>query len=163
MIVLAVISNFIYLWLTFLLTDGYFDEICIDLFGIPPNWLMQGRVSLFTFVVDAYNQSTLYVQLFGEQLGAASTLIQANSTEGHVHSDILKNLYDMGFVGLTVWLLLLYRMNTHNIAMLAQVIYMNLIFFTDNIFLYNTSLLSFYLCTYAMYLDTAPEAQIEAT
>jgi hypothetical protein len=164
LIAFALVANLIYLRLTFLLTEGYFDEICMEIFGIPPNWLLQGRVSLFSFVVDEYNKADLYIQLFGENLGSASNLLQANETEtAHVHSDILKNLYDMGFVGLTVWLVLLYRMNTYNIAMLVQVIYMNFIFFTDNIFLYNTSLLSFYLCTYAMYLDTAPEAQIEQT
>lgn len=145
---LLVLYNFI---------SGNFNEIITTYTGISPNWFTQGRLSVYSETLAHFSDNFL----FGSSLG--STNIFLNNTFENIsflHSDILKIIIELGFLSYIVWVLYFFKINLVNHKAIPILIYVNILFLSDNVFIYFDTLLVFYLLvTYQSYTQINNEVR----
>ena len=131
--------------LFFLLTlfTGHFDTFIADIFGVSSNSLSMGRKSFFSDFSREFGAPSF----FGLGLGAiaSSGILDVSVSDALLHSDILKLSYELGIFGFLVWTLCFYRINFKNLQTLILPLLINLLFITDNIFIYFHVMFPFYL------------------
>ncbi len=127
-----VAMNFLAVLLFRQFANGAFDELIATQFDMTSNELTLGRQALFSSIFDNMDPS-----FFGVGLGNIYQEI-TSSFEGldELHSDILKSFFEFGVVGFFIWIFVFYRVNIKNLGMLALTIFMNVLFLTDNVFIY---------------------------
>ena len=117
-------------------------EILADWFSLRKEELTMGRNILYNRIVDELKVP----HLFGNGVGKVFfTLRRLSKDEPWLHSDLLMNLYDVGFLGFVSWLYFLYKKMTINFRVTSIFIVFNFYFITDNAFYYVIPNLLLYL------------------
>lgn len=138
---LIIASNLAMVSVLFLFFMGNFDDLVFDIFGVSPNFLTVGRYDVYTEIFRHFGG----VKFWGFGLGAINTFLAgANYELVNLHSDVLKIFFELGPIAYLFWILLFHSWPRHMlVASLA--IYMNVLFMTDNTFIYFDVLFCYYL------------------
>ena len=115
------------------LLNGYFDYIIKDYFGYSANYVLNGRLKLYSIVFDV--DKYLF---FGNGLGYINTTLKsATDVQEHlksVHSDVVKLYIEGGFFLLVFFIYRFYKISVYNMSALCLTVHLNILFLTDNIF-----------------------------
>jgi predicted membrane protein len=79
------------------------------------------------------------------------------------HSDILKNFLEFGPVVFCLWVYFLYKINARNLKTLLYVIYTNVLFITDNVFIYFDVFFLFYFFITITLIEERDEYEVLET
>ena len=141
----SMIINFLLVLIIIQLANGTYDEIITDYTGLSTDALLMGRQQLYAQVLKTLGNYSW----FGTGLGSTMVAIVESqkfvASLINVHSDLLKNFLEFGSVLYLIWSFFLYRLNTRTIEMFVITIYLNIIFLTDNVFIYFDVMFIFYL------------------
>ncbi|GAA3588370.1 hypothetical protein GCM10022396_02000 [Flavivirga amylovorans] len=130
---LIIIYNFI---------QGNFDAAIKDITGLSPNHFTQGRLRIYTDSVNHFDDNLL----FGNSLGSTNLFLKENFPNIHfLHSDILKIILELGIVSYLIWLITFFKINLVSAKAVPILIFMNILFLSDNVFIYFDTLFIFYL------------------
>jgi len=135
--VVVLLGNILFIFLLYLLVDGYFNDIVERYAGMGVTELTMGRVGHYVGVLDRVGQNVITF-IFGG--GAGSTYELAMEYDyfervgGNLHSDTLKIFYEYGFLVFCVFFLTLSTARGKGAFVL--VVYMMCLFFTDNVIIY---------------------------
>ena len=122
--------------------QGDFDSIIKDVTGLSPNHFTQGRLRIYTDSVNHFDENLL----FGNSLGSTNIFLSENFPDIHfLHSDILKIILELGIVSYLIWLFVFFKINLVNTKAIPVLIFMNILFLSDNVFIYFDTLFIFYL------------------
>lgn len=130
--------------------NGVFDDWILEMTGVSSNFLTQGRYDIYQDIFHHFGT----VEFLGFGLGSINTFLSnAGYQLVNLHSDVLKVFFELGPVLYIGWILLFYKY-VSNFLTAALCIYMNILFFTDNVFIYFDVLFIFYfLVLYSFQFD----------
>ena len=130
---LVIIYNFI---------QGNFDVFIKETTGLSPNHFTQGRLRIYTDSVNYFDDNLL----FGNSLGSTNIFLSEKFPDIHfLHSDILKIILELGIVSYVIWLIVFFKINLVSTKAVPLLIFMNILFLSDNVFIYFDTLFIFYL------------------
>lgn len=143
MLTLIVLANVIGLSLLFWIMDyESLDQFAIQHFGRSVQGLTSGRAKTFSVLIEELGG----LSFFGYGLGKCADVLETiNHYEILPHSDILKLVLELGPLPFIAWLIAFYWPFLKTPRALIFPIYMNILFFTDNTFIYFEVLTVFYL------------------
>ena len=151
--VILSVFNLGYLWITLLLVTGNFDQTISNYFGVSSNFLFMGRLDLYNNVFV----ETGYFDLFGVGIGKISDILKQfvdNGTgEGvlvNLHSDILKYYLEFGAILFPIFIYNFIYYLSKNINAFCLLIMLNVILLTDNVSIYFSFMVLFYLIDYKL-------------
>lgn len=152
--------NVFSVFIVFLITTAWFDGFSRETFGMNASQLTQGRNVLYQAMHELQHNGLLGL-LFGNGLGVTYSL--AADTIGHdskvnIHSDILKIYLESGLVILCIFIYLLYKSSR---VIFPLVLYINIIFLTDNISTYVLVMFTFYFLSQDLIIRN--EIEVKAT
>ncbi|NVK53865.1 MAG: O-antigen ligase family protein [Flavobacteriaceae bacterium] len=135
-VLIGLLLNFVGLFVLFLFSNSFFNELFFELFGIKSiGAFSAGRSSIYSFIYSFYEGLTLYSQLFGIGFGSLQNYIGDFfflDSGWNAHNDILRLLVELGFFGLCVFIVLIYK--KLNEDQFIVVIFFNvLLFFTNSL------------------------------
>ena len=124
--------NVVGIVLCYFITTDSFNEYTNDLFGMSAAYLTMGRSVLYG---EIFNHTNEWSYLFGNGFGSSYQALASVAwlDKVHLHNDILKILYENGLIVLVAFITQLYRGSLSNKIF---AVYLNIIFFTDNVFVY---------------------------
>ncbi len=130
---LIVIYNFI---------EGNFDNLITNITGLSPNWFTQGRLRVYNETINHFSGNLF----FGNSLGSTNVFL-SNTFEdiNFLHSDILKIIIEMGFISYLIWVTVFFKLNLVSKKVIPILIFINILFLSDNVFIYFDTLFIFYL------------------
>lgn len=147
----AVGVNLFLMFLIYNTIQGNYDQLIQEISGLSVNHFTQGRQALYDIVFTKYGA----ISWLGEGIGNLDILIENHfGLVINPHSDLLKNYFEFGIILFCIWIFCLYFFNLFCYEMLTLVIYMNILFLTDNVFIYFKDLLLFYLIAGILYSKT---------
>jgi len=139
---LMVAVNFIFIMLCFQLVSGRYDEFISQYLGISTNQLLMGRYQLYKSVMLLFGDIHLLGIGFGKTV---DVLIKNDFPLKNFHSDILKNFLELGPILFFIWIFYFYYNNVMNFKLLVIAVYLNMLFLSDNVFIYFEVMFLFYL------------------
>ena len=144
-IVVVCLLNLAFLYLLIGISIGYFDDFFIEHIGVSPNYLLKGRVHIYSWVIDKIGT----VSILPKGLALTSTILQSDSSgETHaalMHSDVLRYYLEFGLIINTLIFVLLYKIGLDSIKALPIIVYYNVLMLTDNITIYFDVMFIFYM------------------
>lgn len=148
-VILALTANSLYVYFSYFVTTDAFNDLSISYFGVSAAHLTMGRSIFYTSIFDNLS-SNIYSNLLGHGAGnsyvIAAIAVFSESGKLNLHNDILKIYYELGLIALLVFIFLLYG---HKTKAIYLVLYINVIFLTDNISIYPLVIFVFItLCNY---------------
>lgn len=130
--VIAVLVNLTFLYFYSYIISDDFNLLVLGIFDISSNHLLQGRVQLYSALLDWYDLKLFWglgpggiYQYTQNVLGSGGRIL--------LHSDVLKIAAEFGILFLAIFIFLIY--NNKNIPIHFS-IYLNIILITDNIIIY---------------------------
>tara|TARA_B100000674_G_scaffold489058_1_gene502317 strand:+ start:4163 stop:5335 length:1173 start_codon:yes stop_codon:yes gene_type:complete len=158
--IIFTLLNIIIIICFYYLLNGYFDYIIKDYFGYSANYMLNGRLKLYSIVFDVDR----YL-FFGNGLGYIhTTLTSATDVQEHlksVHSDVVKLYIEGGFFLLVFFIYRFYKISAHNMSAICLTVYLNILFLTDNIFIYVPELFTFYFLQSIVYFKFFKDKEID--
>jgi hypothetical protein len=138
---LLVSANCVIVSVLFLFFAGTFDELIEQNLGVSSNFITQGRYNIYQDIFAHFGK----ISLWGFGLGAINDFLSAAGYQlVNLHSDVLKIFFEFGPLTFVLWIYLFhYWSNTFLASSLA--IYVNILFFTDNVFIYFDVMFIFYI------------------
>ncbi|MBB6612126.1 hypothetical protein H7F15_13835 [Pontibacter sp. Tf4] len=143
-ITIIIVINFIVPLIQILIATGSFDDIVENLTGITANHFTQGRQYIYDAIVGKFGLPSFT----GEGIGSLNSyLISKEDNINNVHSDLLKNLYEFGYIFFALWVFFFYAflLKRKHIGALCLAIYINIVFITDNVMIYYEVMFVYYL------------------
>ncbi len=143
----AIAINLIVLILLILFANGYFNQIIYDLTGIPPNLFTKGRLAIFGSIINYPDNNVI----FGIGLGKTSAILRESILfdVNLMHSDLLKIFMEFGIFIYIFFIYVLYKNLTISAISISLAVYMNILFLTDNVWIYfPTQFIFLLLATY---------------
>lgn len=126
----------------FFFINGSFSRLIYKETGLNINHFSQGRFRIYN---DALTHFSDRIWL-GSSLGSTYNFIDNKyDNVSFLHSDILKIIIELGIISFVIWLFLFLYFNLANKKAIPIVLYMNVLFLSDNVFIYFDTLLLFYL------------------
>jgi hypothetical protein len=151
-----VAMNVLVLALTIGYALGSFDYLISHYTGQSANQLGQGRRALQMEAARQIVADPQYFAFFGQGAGKAYQVAEVSSSQfskANMHSDILKIVYELGFVFFIVYFYLLYSARNYYERLIY--LYYNYLMFTDNALIYYGFL--FFLTVVVRTLCVPPE------
>ncbi len=141
--------NSVVIYICYYITTDSFNDITIDYLGVSSSYLTMGRSVLYGEIFN-YTNWDLLSFIFGKGFGSTYSLLSVVAWEDkvHLHNDILKIMYENGVLTLIIFLYFLYKVPLKNRVF---VLYINIIFFTDNTFTYTFVMFFFMFLTLKLY------------
>ncbi|MFC3880948.1 hypothetical protein ACFOSV_12200 [Algoriphagus namhaensis] len=143
MSLLVILSNLFWVLISYVITTDWFFDFSVEFFNLSPGFLTKGRSTVYGLLFDNYEGLNIIPILFG--FGAAEARISLLSYDigiSLIHNDVLKLFYEYGVFVFISFFVFLYRNNSK--AILFSV-YLNCLFFTDNVFIYAPVIFLFFL------------------
>lgn len=150
--------NLIVVFLFFQLMSGRYDEYIVEHTGLSPNQFSLGRYDLYKFVLDVIGPLPLQGIGFGKTV---DILYSHGSSILNFHSDIIKNFLEFGPLLFVIWLFSFYYFNSVSFKIFTLVLFVNIVFLTDNIFIYFEVMFQFYFLIFAL-LQKLEVSQLES-
>lgn len=139
-----VVINLLVISILFQLISGKYDAFINQYIGLSTNQLLMGRYDLYKSIMSII----VDVPVFGIGFGkTVDILLVNNSILPNLHSDILKNFLEFGPILFILWLLSFYYFNSMNLKLLIIALYLNVLFLSDNVFIYFDVMFFFYFFT----------------
>lgn len=138
---LILLVNGVVVFLLFMFFAGTFDEFIEETFGVSSNFITQGRYNIYQDIFHRFGK----IDLLGFGLGSINVFLSSTGYElVNLHSDLLKVFFELGPIVFFAWIYFFYKWtNTFLSAGLA--IYLNVLFLTDNVFIYFDVMFVFYI------------------
>ena len=156
LIVIIISLNFLFIYLSILIALGELDPYIREITGHSTNYIFVGRQFYHRIVINVFGEFSL----FGIGLGKITSLFfERFNLEINPHSDVIKLYLEFGIVLFFVWLYCFYRFAIISYRMFLYTFYTNIIFFTDNTFIYMHVMLLYYLLMFFEYHKIAAEAE----
>jgi hypothetical protein len=134
--------NLFFLGVLYLFINGFFTRIIYKQTGISINWFTQGRFQIYNDVINHFSDKTW----LGSSLGSTHLFIlQKYKDIAFLHSDILKIIIEFGFISFTIWLGYFMYINLGTKKSVPIILYINILFLSDNVFIYFDTLFILYL------------------
>ncbi len=134
-------GNYLVISLYTMLITGKFDEFIVQNFKRSPDSLFMGRYGMYQFMFEKLEG----LSIFGKGLGITAFILdKSNHKIATLHSDILKNYIEFGPIIFFIWIFIFYRLSTVNVKLLIMAIFLNVLFLTDNVFIYFEVMFVFY-------------------
>jgi hypothetical protein len=150
---LILVFNCVLVGILFLFFTGAFDEFIEERFGMSSNFISQGRYNIYQDIFSYFGR----IDLLGFGLGSINMFLTAKGYElVNLHSDVLKVFFELGPLLFIGWIYCFHKWaNSFLSACLA--IYVNVLFFTDNVLIYFDVMFVFYiLMIYSVRMQTSP-------
>lgn len=139
-LILSPIIIYTFIYITYLLTIGEFDRLILKHFGVSAGQFTSGRTSFYSYVLLMTSDSHLINYFFGHGFGYITNIVE--SMYNHkLHSDILKLYFEIGLLGLTIFIITLIKYTKNIFATICLIIY----FMTDNTITYSFVILTYLL------------------
>lgn len=139
----AIIVNLFLVYLVYTFAQGKYDYLFESISGRYTDDVVSGRKGIYLIFFEKFDLSNL--SFLGEGIGKVMEVISKYAGyKFNFHSDILKNYTEMGPIIFIVWVLFLYKNNMRNLISLFYIVYINVLFITDNAFVYFDVLFLFY-------------------
>lgn len=137
-----VILNTVFISVIYLLVSNFFTTFVKTHTGITINHFTQGR---FVVYKDVINQFATDIWT-GSTLGSTHLYLR-NKYEDYqyLHSDILKIMLELGIFLFIIWLILFIAINIKGKKSILLILFLNILFISDNVFIYFDTLFIFYL------------------
>lgn len=127
----------------YLFSSGSYDDLIERVFGVSANYLSQGRYELYQGIFEEIHLSTLCV---GLGFGFITHYLTINDAFlVNLHSDVLKIFLEFGAPFFVFWIFQLYKKTSKELGLLIMTLYLNIMFLTDNVFIYFDVMLFYYL------------------
>lgn len=140
---LALFFNLLFVYLVFLLTNNYFDDNITEYTGLSPNAFLMGRQFLYTEIFNSFSKD---INGVGLGLGRLDTFVLGLDVGlTNPHSDILKNFLEFGIILFSIWIFIFYYLASFSFNSFILTVYLNVVFLSDNAFIYFDVMLVFYL------------------
>jgi len=142
-IVVAIILNLFLVYLIYNFTLGEYDYLFGEVTGRFSDDVVSGRKGIYNIFFEKFDLTQL--SLLGEGIGKVMDVISRYAGfKFNFHSDILKNYTEMGPIMFILWIYFMYKINARNLISLLYTIYINVLFISDNAFVYFDVLFLFY-------------------
>jgi len=139
-VIFVCINSFI-ISVFYLLMSGSLEALITSMTGTSPNAFFMGRYNLYGEVIDLAGGTSW----FGMGLGKTGQVLKDNNfTILNFHSDVFKNFLEFGPVLFCIWIFMFYRLGSLTFEMLIMTIFLNVVFITDNVFIYFEVMFLFY-------------------
>ncbi len=134
--------NIIFVASVYLFVSGFFSIFVKRYFNMSINHLTQGRFVVYNDVLNQFSQD-LWT---GSSLGSIHLYLRKKyETFEYIHSDILKIVIELGVFSFIIWLLFFIVINIKGEKSVYIILFLNILFITDNVFIYFDTLFVFYL------------------
>tara|TARA_B100002051_G_scaffold275875_1_gene321392 strand:- start:9582 stop:10709 length:1128 start_codon:yes stop_codon:yes gene_type:complete len=136
--------NLFLIYMFILIINGYFDYYVKLFFGKSLNFLMMGRMQLFSYAFEINNNT---YNIFGLGLGSLSHSLTSNyfTKLTNIHSDILKTYIEGGLIIFCYTFYFYYKLASVNSLTVALLILFNFIIISDNIMIYFSTMFIFFM------------------
>lgn len=144
-ILIAVIINLLFVYLIIQFSLSKYDPFIEQYLGLSADYISMGRKSIYENLF-AGNQGNWVKFFFGNGLG--TSYVETTNfldKEENLHSDVLKLFFDTGLLGLTIWIVFIYKLGFVNKIALLLTIYLNILYITDNVLIYYDTMIVYYL------------------
>ncbi len=139
---LGILANMLYILVIYLFAHGAFDLLISNLTGVSANSFTKGRKILYESIFIHLKPDLI----LGTGLGKTSEFLEHFIIKVNLlHSDVLKVFLEFGLINFVLWLITLFKLNTKSKDMFVVFIFLNIIFLTDNSFIYFNVAFMFYL------------------
>lgn len=127
-----------------LINDPEFSRLVSNTTSLSVNHITMGRQGIYSNIIDRFGHPTFFT---GIGLGHTGHIISSIYSQKitNFHSDLLKFVYEFGILLFINWIYILYRYNSMSIGNLLNIIFINIIFLTDNVLIYYFFMLVCYL------------------
>ncbi|MFT6916067.1 MAG: hypothetical protein ACJAWL_002384 [Motiliproteus sp.] len=139
-----------FVFVAYFITTEMFDEIVIQYYGVNADYLTMGRTILYRGLFDGLFSDILNI-LVGAGPGASYEVASFSLyivEKENIHSDILKLLYENGFLCLVVFLYVLFKPKVHSVVLIN--LYVTILFMTDNVISYTFVMFFYFLICYQL-------------
>lgn len=134
--------NIFFVVTVYLFVSGFFSIFVKRYFNMSINHLTQGRFVVYNDVLEQFSQD-LWT---GSSLGSIHLYLRKKyETFEYIHSDILKIVIELGVFSFIIWLLFFIVINIKGRKSIYIILFLNILFITDNVFIYFDTLFVFYL------------------
>ena len=141
-----VVLNLLSIFITYFVTTSAFNDLCIEYFDRSASFITMGRNVLYGSMFGEFFLQP-HTFLIGIGLGETYTLASESidfSTKVNIHNDITKIFVESGVLVFILFFYYLYKVNSKQLLL---VVYINIVFFTDNV---TTYVLVMYVFFYLM-------------
>jgi hypothetical protein len=136
------IINLLAVYLSYQFAYGQYDLWLYNLTERSPNEIFVGRQFIYSNVLSQIKGMPWLGIGIGKIDELAFTLFYSPL---NLHSDLLKNYFEFGVFFYVIWICLLYWFNFRSPGLIALALYLNILFLTDNTFIYFDVIYLFYL------------------
>jgi hypothetical protein len=134
--------NIILLTILYAFINGDFTKLIYKNTGISVNQFSQGRFQIYNDIINHFSDKIWT----GSSLGYTNIYLSTKYVEiSFLHSDILKLIIEFGVISFLIWLIYFMYINISNYKSVPIVLFINILFLTDNVFIYFDTLFIFYL------------------
>ena len=139
---LGILANIVFIFLVYMFARGSFDQTISNWTGLSANSFTKGRKFVYESVLINLKPDVLT----GTGLAKTSDFLENfNANIILLHCDILKIFLEFGIIAFILWLVVQFNLNSKSKEMLILFIFINIIFLTDNSFIYFNVSFVFYL------------------
>jgi hypothetical protein len=136
------ILNIALLTVLYFFIDGDFTKIIYKNTGISVNQFSQGRFQIYNDIINHFSAKIWT----GSSLGYTNIYLSTKYVDiSFLHSDILKLIIEFGIFSFLIWLVFFMYINISNYKSVPIVLFINILFLSDNVFIYFDTLFLFYL------------------
>jgi hypothetical protein len=140
---IVTIANIVLVVNIYLFSSGKYDKIVEQLLNVSANYISQGRYVLYQGIFDLVQNNTFF---HGLGLGTITHyLVSEEAFLSNLHSDLLKVFLEFGIFLYIFWVYNFYKKTYNRIFLLVVSVFMNILFITDNVFVYYDVMLFYYL------------------
>lgn len=134
--------NVVFVTGIYLFVSGFFTAMVKKYFNVSINHLTQGRFVVYNDVLHKFSEDLWS----GSSLGSIHLYLKSkyNNYE-YIHSDILKIVIELGVISFIIWLLFFIMINLKGKKSVYIILFLNILFISDNVFIYFDTLFVFYL------------------
>jgi hypothetical protein len=138
-----ILVNLALVFIIYNFSMGEYDYLFGEITGRFSDDVVSGRKGIYQIFFEKFDLSKLI--FLGEGIGKVMQVISERvGFKFNFHSDILKNYTEMGPAMFIAWIYFLYKLNSKNLISFLYIIYINILFISDNVFVYFDVLFLFY-------------------
>jgi hypothetical protein len=139
---ILIFLNVFFLSIIYFFIDGAFTKYIYRETGLSINHFTQGRFVVYKEALIQFKEGIWY----GNALGSTNQFLSLRFKDiAFLHSDILKIIIEFGIILFIIWLLMFLVINLQSKKTLPLLLFLNVLFLSDNVFIYFDTLFIFYI------------------
>lgn len=137
-----VVLNLFLIGNMYLFINGFYSYLIKQYTGISVNHFTQGRFRIYNDAINYFSEKIV----FGSSLGITNIYLSEKFKDiAFLHSDLLKLILEIGIILFIFWLISFMVINLNTKKSIPIIIYINILFISDNVFIYFDTLLVLYI------------------